>query len=216
MQVYELFSQNLAHYWNVPCMWPVRVMDCCECNALLLALNCSQHHVRWIDRVNIVGWECWLLFGFLNWLVIKAVCYRDLLQDCIDYALRADCLVRLHTWKSYWRNPLDWLSCSCDHSGTLREPFLDLVSVMEEIPNTFQCYFGKVLRRLVKLCICFEQLSVFELSLYLLASSNECNTIHWSHHSLLNHLSSDFSFQTLCYFERHWVFFILNLLNDQL
>lgn len=178
MQPNELISENCIHISCIASVAPERVMDSCEYNLSPGTLKCSVHHVSGIQGVNKVRWESSILFLFVYWLVIQAVSYVDLLDNCRNHIFLADTLVRLDTRQPQGSNPFDWLSSRSYDFSAFRKPFFDVVGISEQVSNTLNCYLGQILCSFIQFTICIIQLSVFKLPLNLLSRSNKGDTIH--------------------------------------
>jgi len=163
-----------------------------------MALQRGKHHVSGVKRVNEIGWEGCILLLFIDWLIIKTFNNGEILYNCSDDVLLRVWLVRLDTREAKRCNPFYRFTSTCNDFSTFREPFLDIVSITEQISDTFNCDFCKILRGFVKLTVSFIETLILKLSLNLFTSTDESDTIHRCHHSLLNDLSSNIALQTFC------------------
>lgn len=55
---------------------------------------------------------------------------------------RGHLFVGLNAGQTQWTDPFDGLACMCDNFGALGEPFLDLISVGEEVTDALDCQFS--------------------------------------------------------------------------
>jgi hypothetical protein len=78
-------------------MRPVRIMHGSVRDALLGAVNSSQHHVGRINRMHEVGRESRILLRLVNGLVIYRVGNGQALQNSGDNIFISDRFIRLNT-----------------------------------------------------------------------------------------------------------------------
>lgn len=98
MELDELASKNAVHRVNVTSMCPVGVVDTRKSDALSIALYGRHHHVRGVDRVDVVRWECCVLLLLVHRLLIWVQGYCYGLQYGLDHTFLGQVLVRLDAW----------------------------------------------------------------------------------------------------------------------
>lgn len=194
MQLRKLLPEYIIHARNITSMWPEGIMHSCIGNTLTIAFQGSVHHMCRIQGMHEIRWEGSILFLFINWLIIQAFCYSELLNHSADNTLLTLTFVGLYTGKSEGSDPLDGLPSAGNHLGAFWEPFFYVVGVAEEVSDTLNSYLSQILGSLIQLSISFIQFSILKLSLDLFPCSNEGHTIHGSHYSLLNNLTGHMLF----------------------
>ena len=103
-----------------------------------------------------------------------------------------------------------------DNFCALREPILDLISVVEKVTDALDCNTGNVGCGFIHLSISLEYLSLFELFLDLFSGSDKCDTIDGCHNSLFDHFSGHFAFQALCDLDVFRSFLVFDVPKDVL
>ena len=103
-----------------------------------------------------------------------------------------------------------------DNFCALREPILDLISVVEQVTDALDCNTGNVGCGFIHLSISLEYLSLFKLFLDLFSGSNKCNTIDGCHNSLFDHFSGHFAFKAFCNLDVFRSFFVFDVSEDVL
>ena len=71
------------------------------------------------------------MLRLVHWLLVQVICKRYRLDNGVDHALCGYLFVRLHAGETKRSQPLDWVTGGGDNLRTLREPFLDVVGVVE-------------------------------------------------------------------------------------
>lgn len=179
-----------------------------------MAFEGGVHHVSRIERMDVIRREGSILLRFIDWLVIKTFSYWERLNNCADNVLLRLRLVRLDTWEPKWGDPLNWLSGTGNNLSTLWEPLFDVISITEQITDTFYGDLSEILCSFIEITVSFVKSLILELSLNLFTSTDECHTIHRGHHSLFDDFSGDITLQTLGNLKKCWVSFIFNLSDN--
>jgi len=166
--------------------------------------------------VNKVRRESCGVFAFIHRLVIQIVSDIKLLQNSSDNTRRRNVFVWLDARQPQGRPPLNGLTSVSNYFSAFCKPVFDLICVAKKVSNTLNCYFREIVSSAIQLPISIEKFSFLQLTLDLSASSDESNTIHRSHHSLLNNFSLHLPLQAFCYFNIFWIRLSLYFLNYKL
>ena len=215
MQVNKLFPQYMVQVVYVSGVRPVAVVDSGECYVFLLALKSCIHHMRWIDRMNVIGRKCAVLLLLVYRLLVEVFSHRDRLQYRMDHILLRNVFIRLNTRQTKWRHPFHWITGWSDYFGTFGKPLFNIISISKKVSDALNCYSCEILGSPIKFPIRLINPFILQLPLNLFPSSNECYAIYWGHYCLFYYFSGDIPLQPLNSLIIIRVIFFFHFLNYQ-
>ncbi len=89
------------------------------------------------------------MFIFIDRLVIDLAQDGNILQNSLDDVFLTHVLVRLDARKTQRGEPFHRFTGVSNNFSTLGKPILDIISVSEQISNTFDSQLGQIMRCLV-------------------------------------------------------------------